>query len=120
MENRKQCVEYQGTKSRFGDITCSVSQGSVLGQLLFIIYKNDMPNSFNYSNGVSFEDVITLCHSGENNNRLQSVIENDLDHFDPWFRANKLSLNVEKTPFMLLRHQFMALTIILFHLKRGG
>ncbi len=37
--NRKQYVEIDGTKSKLLNISTGVSQGSILGPLLIIIYK---------------------------------------------------------------------------------
>ena len=40
LENRRQRVSINGAKSEWGLVTCWVPQGSVLGPLLFIMYKN--------------------------------------------------------------------------------
>ena len=38
LTNRKQYVEYDGTKSDLPEITTGVPQGSTVGPLLFVIY----------------------------------------------------------------------------------
>ena len=38
----KQLVNYNKTLSESGLLTCDVSQGSILGSLLFIIFANDI------------------------------------------------------------------------------
>ena len=38
-------VNIENKLSDFGKISCGVSQGSILGPLLFLIYVNDMPQA---------------------------------------------------------------------------
>ena len=45
LKNRKQFTFVNGEKSRLGQITKGVPQGSVLGSILFTLYVNDMPNA---------------------------------------------------------------------------
>ena len=101
LSNRKQYVSYKGIDSTLSDITCGVPQGSVLGPLLFIIYTNDLPNALIHSRSILFADDTTIFYSSPNIHIVFENIKQDLANLTEWFRANKLSLNVNKTNYMI-------------------
>ena len=101
LNNRKQFVTYKNFTSKSLDITCGVPQGSVLGPLLFIIYTNDLPNILKHSHAILFADDTTIYHSGTDPNYILNCIHKDLSALTEWLRANKLSLNILKTNFMV-------------------
>ena len=101
LNDRTQYVSYKDSKSELMNLTCGVPQGSVLGPLLFIIYTNDLPNCLAESNCILFADDTTVFRSSSNADYLASSIQNDLKSLYDWFCANKLSLNIGKTNFLL-------------------
>jgi hypothetical protein len=101
LSNRKQYVSYKGSSSRSHEITCGVPQGSVLGPLLFIIYTNDLPISLTYSKCVLFADDTTIYYSSDNIDNIYLKINEDLKSVADWFRANKLTLNINKTNYII-------------------
>ena len=76
-------------------------QGSCLGPLIFLIFVNDM--SLHVSDGdiIQFADDTTLIFGHRNKNYLKFCIEHELATLQDWFYANKLTLNVEKSVYLL-------------------
>ena len=59
LSNRKQRVVLNGQHSSWADIKAGVSQGSILGPLLFLVYINDLTENL-HSNPKLFADVTSL------------------------------------------------------------
>ena len=80
-----------------------VPQRSILGPLLFLVYINDLPNSSKLFNFLMYADDTTLYCSLEDitsKNKAHTLnIELELVH--SWLKANRLTLNVNKTIYML-------------------
>ena len=85
------------TKSDSFEITYGTAQGSCLGPLLFIIFINDMQQLPIYSRLILFADDTTIFYSNFSQRFLKYTLEHDFKLIMDWFKANKLSLNVEKT-----------------------
>ena len=100
LNDREQFVFINGIESEKEKISCGVPQGSVLGPLLFLLFINDLPNATNFLT-LLFADDTTFQVSGTDLNELFYIANVELEKSAVWFKANKLTLNVKKTKFMV-------------------
>ena len=82
-------------------VKCRVPQGSILGPLLFLILVNHLSNSTKVLDPVHFADDTDLFCSDNNIRTLSETANQELSQINDWFLASKLSLNLEKTKYML-------------------
>ena len=94
LSNRKQYVFLNGESSQLRNITCGVPQGSVLGPLLFLIYINDLPNISKILNFYLFADDTNIYFEAETPEKLERELHT-------WLIVNRLSLNIDKTNFVV-------------------
>jgi len=65
------------------------------------VYANDLPNAISYNKSILFADDTTVYKTSNNIHTLYESLNKDLECLTEWFKANKLSLNVKKTNYML-------------------
>ena len=99
-----QCTKIGAFKSSYKRISCGVPQGSVISPLLFLIYINDIAKASLFHTTL-FADDSNLHMSNSCFNVIQTTVNLELCKIHNWLRANKLSLNYNKTSFMLLNSQ---------------
>ena len=101
LTNRKQFVTINGQSSVMQDVICGVPQGSLLGPLLFVLYINDIQNTSNTLSFLLFADDSNVFLSHPDPDTLVNIFNTELDKLLQWIRANKLSINLQKTKCML-------------------
>ena len=103
LTGRKQRVKIDNTFSDYQGITCGVPQGSILGPLLFLIYINDMHKAAKFCTLYHFADDTNLICSDKNAKLLRKNVNSDLRLVFQWLCANRLSINVDKTEFIIFK-----------------
>ena len=101
LTNRSQFVMYNNSKSETKFITHGVPQGSILGPLFFIVFMNDFSRASNILFSILFADDTTVIIEGQNYNNLILTLNTELNKLDVWLQANKLTLNTDKTHYMV-------------------
>ena len=103
LEGRTQTTQIGSFISKRKNTTCGVPQGSVLGPLLFLIYVNDIQESSDKLKFFLFADDTNAVYADKNLKSLESTVNQELWKLFDWLTANKLTLNIKKTNFVIFR-----------------
>ncbi len=96
LTNRKQRVVLNGQESDWEDLKSGVSQGSVLGPLLFLIYINELTDNIS-SNIKLFADDSSLFARVRNILTTHSQLVDDLAKITAWAHQWKMKFNPDIT-----------------------
>ena len=102
LTNGYQIVSINGTLSEKEPVKYGVPQGSVLGQLLFLLYINDLQNSF-VNSRVKFilyaddTNIFISCNTVEEGMILANKV---LSNVKSYMMCNMLHINLDKSCFM--------------------
>ena len=103
LTNRKQTTEVNNIVASAETTLCGVPQGSVLGSLLCLLYINDIYKSYSLFAFYLFADDTSIILANNNLKELASIANRGLGNVNEWLNANKLSLNIKKSNFVIFR-----------------
>jgi hypothetical protein len=84
--------------SGWAKINHGVSQVSVLGPLLFLLYINDLPKAVpSKIIPILYADDTSIIITCPNTYELQKAVSTSIHQLTKWFQENSLSLNISKT-----------------------
>jgi hypothetical protein len=101
--NRSQCVEVNGSRSGYSNVSIGTPQGSVLGPLTFILYINGIFKLQLNGKIQAYADDLAIVYGENNPESLKAAITDDLNLISDYLTAHHLSLNPVKTKYILFR-----------------
>lgn len=104
LNDRSQYTLVNGSRSSCKAMNCGVPQGSTLGPLLFLLYINDLHLISNFSLTL-FADDANLSLNNSNPLNLQNNVNDELVKISEWLCCNKLSLNLNKTQYLIVTNR---------------
>ena len=102
LDNRTQKCAVNGVLSKSCTLTGGIPQGTILGPLLFLLYINDLPNCLSDSQPRMYADDTHLTYADNDICSTEASLNQDLSNINRWLIANKLTLSMTKTEFMLI------------------
>ena len=83
-------------------IQCGILQGSNLGSLLFLVYINDLPRYLSHLFTSIFANDTNLTINGSLVDEVENKLNIELEKVHQLLLADKLTLNKEKTEYMII------------------
>ena len=111
LSNRTQYTTVNGISSNSRRISCGVPQGSVLGPILFLIYINDLHRCVNQALTRLFADDTNMILHSKNPAILKRQALSQTKNLIKWCESNKLTINWDKTHFLLFHAKNKRITV---------
>ena len=83
------------------NVKIGVSQRSILGPLIYVVYVNDIPNALNFIPRLYADDMCLVLHE-QKTNILEKEISANVRNLKAWIDANELTLNLSKTVCLII------------------
>ena len=91
-------------------INIGTPQGSNLGLLFFSIFVNEIYLTLDHCTCILYADDTTIYYASADVNKIIRSLQSDLTKLIEWFKANKLSINLGKTKYMIFNPRMINAT----------
>lgn len=105
LSDRNECTDFMGTTSLELDVKLGVPQGSILDAILFLMYVNYINSSIKSACFIKFADGTTILISAPTLEGAANKMNEALEKEGLWFNRNKLSLNLDKTMYIIFNFE---------------
>ena len=105
LKDRKQRVSVNYIKSTFEKIISGVSQGSIVGHILFNLFFNDFFYFILFASAYNFEYENTLSCFAKTRENLISILESESEIAIKWFKENYMIVNPGKFQWIIYNKQ---------------
>lgn len=102
LSNTRQFSECQTMKSKITLVKTGLMQGSILSPKLFNIYSCDLNLMCFTGKFYAYADDLCFEHSSNDVDELKEIVTRDLCKFESYMNFNRLSVNVNKTQYMII------------------
>ena len=119
LSNRTQTTSIESNISSKQPINFGIPQGSILGPVLFLLYINDITKCSTLFKFHLFADDTNILYSNKCPKTLERQVNIELNNVQEWLIANKLTLNIKKSNFVIFqprqRNQTHQISISLYN-----
>ena len=103
--------------SEYLTFKCGVPQGSILSPLRFLLYINDVHLSSSFLKFILFTEDTNVLFSNADFNMLQDILNSEFEKLSNWLMANKLTVDIKKTNYVIFKVRQKQLHSVPFHIR---
>ena len=100
LSDRKHCIIGKQTKFSMRTLNAGVPQSSVLGPVLYLLFKNDMPLFINEAYVDFYADDSTVPTAHKQKQIVQIDLQQGSSNFDDWCLKNDMRIHLKKDMLM--------------------
>ena len=107
LSEREQYAVINGVPSENTKVASGISQGSILGPILFAFYTSDLLKAVNTATTFLYADDTTMYCVSESVNQVTTTLNKALEELALWCKHNSLVLHAKKCEGMILKRNHL-------------